>query len=102
MEKFLQNVPDCNYFVVVSGTKLKNLTELADALESMTDEIFNYHVNETKNDFACWIKECIRDISLAETLLITKSKRDTAKKVRDRVSEIQKPKKTFFPPKKKR
>lgn len=102
MEKFLQNVPECNYFVVVSGAKLKSMAELADALESMTDEIFGYHVNETKNDFARWIKECIRDISLAESLLTTRSKRDAAKKVRDRVSEIQKPKKTFFPPKRKK
>ncbi|MDD5774158.1 MAG: DUF5752 family protein [bacterium] len=100
MEKFLQDVPEHNYFWVLSGLKLKNLVELAGALETMTDEVFNYHVNESKNDFACWIKECIKDTALAEALLATKSKKDIAKKVKDRVAEIQKPKAEIQKPKK--
>ncbi len=102
MEKFLQNVPECNYFLVMSGVKLKNLAELADALETMTDEVFHYHVNEAKNDFACWIKECIQDISLAQDMLAAKSKKDTTRKVRDRVDQIRKPKKAFFTQKKRK
>ncbi|MEW6086753.1 MAG: DUF5752 family protein [bacterium] len=102
MEKFLQDVPEQNYFWVLSGLKLKNLIELSDALDSMTDEVFNYHVNENKNDFACWIKECIKDLELADTLFTTKSKKDTVKKVRERVIQIQKSKKSAPIQKKKR
>lgn len=102
MDKFLLDVPEHNYFWVVSGTRLKNLVELADALESMTDEVFSCHANESKNDFANWIKECIQDAALAEALLTAKSKKDTIKKVKDRITEIKKPKKAAAKPKKKR
>ena len=97
MKLFLQDVPENNYFWVASGIKLKNLVDLADALESMTDDVFNCHVNDSKNDFSCWIKDCIKDIVLAEALLAAKSKKDTVKKIKDRINEIKKPKKPRKP-----
>lgn len=44
---------------------MKNLRELADALENMPDDIFRFHVNEMKNDFAAWIRDVIKEDKLA-------------------------------------
>jgi hypothetical protein len=53
------------YFFVVDGRPLKNLLELADAMEEMTDEAFSHHVTETKNDFAKWVHDVFDDEELA-------------------------------------
>jgi hypothetical protein len=63
-----------NYFFLADGRPLKNLLELADALEEMTDEIFQHHVNEHKNDFAKWVSEVFGDEELALKLGHTKTK----------------------------
>jgi hypothetical protein len=62
------------YFFLADGRPLKNLLELADALEEMTDEIFQHHVNEQKNDFAKWVSDVFGDEELALKLGHAKSK----------------------------
>ena len=62
------------YFFLADGRPLKNLLELADALEEMTDEIFQHHVNEHKNDFAKWASEVFNDEELALKLGHAKSR----------------------------
>lgn len=53
------------YFFLSDGRPLKNLLELADAMEEMTDEIFHHHVDEHKNDFARWVNDVMGDEELA-------------------------------------
>ena len=64
------------HFVVADGRRLKNIIELADALETMSEEIFSHHVNEFKNDFSSWVKDVFGEHNLAENLKSAASKAD--------------------------
>lgn len=50
------------------GTIISNLVELRDALEDMEQEVFAYHANKTKNDFADWVHYVLGDSTLADKL----------------------------------
>ena len=76
-KKVLGEAPEEHHFVVADGKKLKNIIELADALEIMSEEIFRHHVNEAKNDFAAWVKDVFYDHSLAEDLSRAKNRLET-------------------------
>lgn len=52
-------------FWTTDGRVLSNLVELRDALESMTDDVFAYHVSKERNDFADWIEQVLEDAELA-------------------------------------
>ncbi|MBI5206252.1 MAG: hypothetical protein HY934_00500 [Candidatus Firestonebacteria bacterium] len=93
-EKFLSDVADPFHFWVASGERLKNLEELVNALEKMSDDIFAHHVNENKNDFSCWIRDCIGDKVLAAAIISIPVKTHTVKKIKDRIQELKKVKKT--------
>ncbi len=61
-----------NYFYAHNGMVIKNLVELQGALEKMDDGTFKYHANNSKNDFANWIKNTIKDDVAA--ILLSKAK----------------------------
>ncbi|MFT4303846.1 MAG: DUF5752 family protein [Candidatus Woesearchaeota archaeon] len=73
-KKIPGEVPEKYHFYLNDGRRLKDLYELIDALDSMSDEVFKYHVNESKNDFSNWIKEVMDDQTLAEDLKEVESK----------------------------
>ena len=76
-KKVLGEAPEEHHFVVADGKKLKNIIELADALETMSEEIFRHHVNEAKNDFSAWVKDVFYDHSLAEDISRAKNRLET-------------------------
>ncbi|MBI1935412.1 hypothetical protein HYS31_03145 [Candidatus Woesearchaeota archaeon] len=76
-KKVLGEAPVEHHFVVADGRKLKNIIELADALETMSEEIFNHHANEFKNDFSNWVKDVFYDHSLAEDISRAKNRLET-------------------------
>lgn len=76
-KKILGEAPVEHHFVVADGRKLKNVMELADALETMTEEIFRHHSNEFRNDFAAWVKDVFYDHSLAEDISRAKNRLET-------------------------
>ena len=76
-KKVLGEAPVEHHFVVADGKKLKNIIELADALETMSEEIFRHHVNEYKNDFSNWVKDVFYDHSLAEDISRAKNRLET-------------------------
>ena len=76
-KKILGEAPEEHHFVVADGRKLKNIIELADALETMSEEIFRHHANEFKNDFSYWIKDVFYDHSLAEDISHAKNRLET-------------------------
>ena len=45
-----------------------------DAVGDMADDVFWHHVNEAKNDFACWIDDSIKDKELAKEMHNIKNK----------------------------
>ena len=73
-KKILGEAPVEQHFVVADGSKLKNIIELADALETMSEEIFRHHANEFKNDFSNWVKDVFYDHSLADDISRAKNK----------------------------
>lgn len=64
----LKNVDQDHYFHVANGTIIRSLLEMDEALTQMSEETFHYHVNPSKNDFANWIRNTIKDEDLAAAL----------------------------------
>lgn len=87
--KFLENVPDDKVFWLCDGRILRNLHELADALENMSNDVFEHHVNKEKNDFSSWINDVIGDKKLANDLRKIKKINSTLKKIKSRISKIK-------------
>ena len=73
-KKVLGEAPVEHHFVVADGKRLKNIIELADALETMTEEVFMHHANEFRNDFSNWIGGVFKDHSLAEEMKKAKNR----------------------------
>lgn len=73
-KKLLGEAPEEHHFVVADGKRLRNIIELADALETMSEAVFMHHVNETKNDFSNWVKDVFYDHSLAGDISRAKDK----------------------------
>jgi len=72
MKKFKKSVNDP--FRTKDGKEIRSLHELHYVLTKMNNEIFNYHVNENKNDFANWIRDTFKDNDLAEAVKKAKTK----------------------------
>lgn len=64
----IPQAPTDHYFVLVDGRTLKDVKELADALDSMADHVWEHHVNWERNDFARWIEDIFQDGELADRL----------------------------------
>lgn len=72
--KYKRNVKTEHKFWVSDGRELNNLLELAQTIRHMRDETFNHHVNDNKNDFANWIRDCMGEEQLANDLSKYKTK----------------------------
>lgn len=81
----LLDVKEDKYFKLHMGTELKSLEELKDALKTMSDETFNYHVTSERNDFAGWIRDVMKDKRLADDLEKIKTKEEALQRVSDRI-----------------
>ncbi|MFA5054567.1 MAG: hypothetical protein WC562_00100 [Dehalococcoidia bacterium] len=85
-QKFLADVPEKNTFWCCDGRIFRNMSELADGLETMSDETFFYHSNDEKHDFSNWLNEVIEDEKLGRDLSRPLTRREAAKRVNDRVT----------------
>jgi len=56
------------HFMAVDGSSIKSLKQLADALLTMSDDVFYYHVTQDRNDFATWVHDVFGEKELAEEL----------------------------------
>lgn len=84
----LKEVLSRNQFWVADGRSLKNLEDLALALQDMDETTFRQHVNKHKNDFHSWVRDVHQDKKLAGTLLKIKQKKHAFKAVQERVKEL--------------
>jgi hypothetical protein len=89
-KKFLANVPDQHIFRCCDSSIFRNLQELKDGLDSMTDESFACHSNTEKNDFSNWIRDVIGDEKLATDLRKAVTRAQAARQVASRVSILSK------------
>lgn len=74
-------------FWAKDGRILSDLKDLKNALEEMAEETYAYHVNKSRNDFAKWTEEVLKNKKVATELKKAKNKLDALKKV---ASEIKK------------
>ena len=77
--KYLVECADDKSFILSNGTKLNSIKQLSDYLNFMDDNIFNNHVNSSKNDFSNWIKDVFKNSKLANRISKVKSKEELKK-----------------------
>ncbi len=88
-KKLLANVPEQFTFRSYNGDVYWNLRDLAQAVASMNDAVFTYHVNDQKNDFANWVADVIGDRKLARELRETRNPAKTAGRLAERVAFLE-------------
>ena len=88
-EKVLADVPEDKAFWCYGGETFKSLQELALALEGMSDEAFQHHVTEHKNDFSNWISDVFGDTTLAKQLNKVTDKSKAASKIQARIKSLK-------------
>lgn len=86
----LSDVPMENHFWLCDGSVLKNLGELLKTMRRMKKDIYNYHVNEERNDFSNWIKDIVGDTKLAGELSKTESKKAAIMVLGERIKWLKK------------
>jgi len=70
-------IPPEKYFVLRSGATIKDLKELALMLDRIDDSDFTFHVNDSKNDFACWIDDVFGRKDIADAIRPIKDKKES-------------------------
>lgn len=88
-KKILADVDNGKEFILhISGKvrKVKNIIDLQHEIKNMSDEEFNHHVNDAKNDFAVWIQEILGDETLSRDVKNTNSKEEIVKLLHTRIS----------------
>ena len=89
-ELYLKNVePLWRAFWFHMHLMARNIEEFAAGLDTISDEVFAYHVSGQKNDFSRWIQEVIGDASLARALGTVRTKEEAASIVQERLAELQ-------------
>lgn len=89
--KFLSDCPSEKAFWMNNGVVCRNIYELVNNIESMSEEDFLYHVNRnnSKNDFAIWIHHVLGDDVLAQRLHTIMEKDRYADIIKERVREVE-------------
>jgi hypothetical protein len=88
-KKILRVVPISKSFWLCTNEYLRSLNTLAEALEKVSDDVFRYHVDKYKNDFATWVKDCIDDKDLAREISRIKTRYTLIRKIRENVDEAK-------------
>lgn len=83
-EKFLAQVPEEHAFWSNDGRIFRDMQELKGGLESMSDQTFAYHCNESKKDFSNWVRNIIGDEKLAHDLENVSNREEAARIVAER------------------
>ncbi len=89
VQDILANVPGEYVFYLNDGRILRNMEELMDALVSMSEELYAYHVNIERNDFCNWVNDIIYDAKLASDLRKAKDRATAAKVAAQRVTYLK-------------
>ena len=87
-KKNLEKVSETVVFWCNDGQVFRDMQELMDGLEKMSDATFAYHLNNTKNDFSCWVMDIIGDEKLAQDLKTVINREQAKSKVKQRYIEL--------------
>lgn len=86
---YLSDVAGEYVFWICDGRTLRSMAELCAALKGMNDDVFNYHVNKEKNDFAKWISDVVGDKTLAAAMAKLKTRNGMATKIENRINLLK-------------
>ncbi len=89
VKDILNDTPPEFVFYLNDGKILHNPEELRDALYTMSDDTYAYHVTSEKNDFANWVNDIIHDSKLARDLRKARNREGAAKLVAQRVTYLK-------------
>ena len=89
-KEFLADVPEEHVFRCYDGASFKNMQELKNGLESMSDESFTHHSNMEKRDFSNWVRDVIGDGKLAKDLAKAANRTQAAAYVANRLAALSK------------
>jgi hypothetical protein len=89
-QRLLGDVPQEQAFWVNDGCVVRNLKELNEEFKHMSNDIYIYHANGEKNDFATWIKDVYGDEVLAANLRAAMNKEQAARAVASRTNILSK------------
>lgn len=87
--RILADIDGDKRFFCQDGCVIKNLTELIDCLNHMTEEVFHYHVTSEKNDFCNWIRDVLGDEKLASELNNISNPLEASKIVANKMAWLQ-------------
>jgi hypothetical protein len=82
--KYLARVPAEFVFWSHDGSIYRDLKDLEEAFELMSEDTYFYHANTNKNDFSCWIRDIMGDDELAKNLEKASNKGQAAAIVAER------------------
>ncbi len=90
-KRALSDVPEHHMsFWFTNGTIARNIYEFLSALQSCDKGVFEYHVNDEKNDFYNWILDVLGDEILAKRVKKEKDQQKYARKIKRRIKELEK------------
>ncbi len=67
--KILGNTENECQFLSSDGDSFSSLKDLWRGIKKMDDNTFLYHTDKGKNDFSNWIRRCLGDARLADSLI---------------------------------
>ncbi len=88
--RVLAEATDDRRFFCRDGCVSKNLGELSVCLTHMSQNDFDHHVNDIKNDFSNWIRDVLGDKTLADDLSGITKPTEAAKMISERIAWLRK------------
>lgn len=70
-------------FKLKNGEVLWSLQDLKKKLNEIPDEVFTFHISNSKNDFSNWIQGVFRNEELAQAVRKIKTKKTLIKKLEE-------------------
>jgi hypothetical protein len=86
----LENVKPEYVFITKDGQKIRSISQLQKSLVKMSDDVFDHHTKQGRNDFSNWIRDIYKDKALAETAVRCKSKKELADRLKGKLIETVK------------
>ena len=68
-----KKVQEGSEFILCNGKKASTISLLKKEIKKLSDDEFSFHVNDKKNDFYNWIRDCINPM-YAENIKDKKTK----------------------------